>query len=67
MFFLEGEGSFLKSERKLINAGAYSETSQTSKMKLFAEIVNVLKSVNYFRKKLLRSLFEKGVINRWNK
>ena len=30
-----GEGGFLKSERKWISAGAFSETSPTIKMELF--------------------------------
>ena len=52
-----GEGGFLKSERKQISAGAYSETSQKIRMELSAEIVYVLKTNNYFRRKLyLRSL-----------
>ena len=67
MFVLDGEVSLLKNWRKLIGAEAHSETSQTSKTKLFAKIVDSLKV--YFRKKFnldVWNIYNIAVLNNSN-
>ena len=51
MLLLDGKVRLLKNQQKLIISVACSEASQTSKIELFAEIVEGLKAVSYFRKK----------------